>query len=276
MRNKVLLILTLFIIFITTLNVNAAEFDILVLPADLFSVCDNYFCFPEVSEIVALDTISYLNNFKNIHARNLNEVRAQFYLNPELKKQTENMLLNYRNNDKVDFQTLKTISNEFGVKSIALISAYAVTDKAPLKRNLWDVLELSSAFKFTYPFQLKINAVLTDNVNNIIMWSGRFSKDVSNSNGYFSAINQTQAISQLEKIKEYSKNNTAQNISQNIHLRFFPKEVRTVFAKPEYVDKNPQFTPNALEKLSEPRLRRELEDQERHFDYSFGDDIFSF
>ena len=78
------------------------------------------------------------------------------------------------------------------------------------------------------------------------------------------------------KKAEYSKENISKNISQNIHLRFFPREVRTFdLVKPEFKNNN-TYTPNALERLSEPRHQRELQEQERHFDYSYGDDLFSF
>ncbi len=268
---------TILTLILLPLNANAIEFDVLVLPTGLFSVCDNYFCFPEASNIVAEDVISHLNGYKNIHAKSLKDVRTLLNQSPQLKSQTENMLISYETNDKIDFQTLKVLSNTFNVKSIALISSYTVNDRSGLKRNLWNILELSSAFRFTYPFELKINALLTDNVNGVVMWSNKYSKSLSNSNGYFSAINQAQAISQLEKIKDYSKNNVSQNISQNIHLRFFPKEVRTFsIVKEEYMGATPAYTPNALEKLSEPRLQRELESRERQIDYSSGDDIFSF
>ena len=39
---------------------NALSFNVVVLPADLMNVCDNYYCYPEVSEIIANDLIQYL------------------------------------------------------------------------------------------------------------------------------------------------------------------------------------------------------------------------
>ena len=273
---KVFLFIILTLMCLTGLRAQAAEFDLLVLPTNLLSVCENYFCFPEASEIISQDTISYLNSYKNIHAQDISYVREKLNKNPQLRAMTNSMLSAYKINEHVDFQTLKALSNEFGVKSVAIISSYAATDKADIRRDLWDILELSSAFKFTYPFELKVNAILTDTVNNTVMWSSKYSKGLSDSQGYFAVTNQAQAISQLEKIKEYSKENISKNISQNIHLRFFPREVRTFdLVKPEFKNNN-TYTPNALERLSEPRHQRELQEQERHFDYSYGDDLFSF
>ena len=50
---------------------SAEPFKVLVLPVDLFSVCDNYYCFPEVSEIIAEDVINNFNKRGKILAPNL-------------------------------------------------------------------------------------------------------------------------------------------------------------------------------------------------------------
>lgn len=239
---------------------SAVDFNVLVLPTNLFSVCDNYFCFPEAQEIIAEDVILNLNDTKHIHTVPLAEVRARISQNQELKNATENMLKTYQQTEKIDFQTLNKLSSFFNTKSAMLISTYTINDQSNKKRNLWETLEIASAFKITYPFQLVTNAVLTDTVNDIIMWSNRYSKTLSDNNGYFLAQTQAQAASQLEKIKLYSKTNIAQNITQNVQLRFFPKEVRTVnFNRKNSNSVQPQFTPNALDNLITPKLNKELE-----------------
>ncbi|MBR1425171.1 hypothetical protein IJ579_06375 [bacterium] len=276
MKVKLLqLFFTVLVLILTPIKTWSVQFDVLVLPTNLFEVCDNYFCFPEASEIVAQDVVNNLNSYKNIQANNIAYIRSVLNKNTELKNKTKSMLDNYKNFNKVDFETLKILSDTFGGKSTLLISSYSTTDKSTIKRDLWDILELSSAFKFTYPFELKINTVLTDNINGIIMWSGHYTKNVSDSNGHFSASNQAQAISQFEKIKDYSKNNVSQNISQNVHLRFFPHEVRTINIPQIKSEQETKFMPNALEKLSQPRMLKEIEDRDRHFDYT-REDIFSF
>ena len=45
------IIFTIFLMLFSVTRVNAIQFDVLVLPTDIFNVCDNYFCFPEPSEI---------------------------------------------------------------------------------------------------------------------------------------------------------------------------------------------------------------------------------
>jgi hypothetical protein len=252
---------TLLLLFNLIPTAHAVQFDVLVLPTELFSVCDNYFCFPEPSEISAQYVIQNLNNYNKISAHSLSEIREQLYANPELKAKTEEMLKNFEQTDRIDFSVLKEISQNFNVKSVILISCYTTSDRSDTKRDLWEILEIASAFKTTYPFSMTTNAVLTDTVNSVVMWSGKYTKTVSNSDGYFLAQNQTQAACHLEKIKQYFKQNVAQNISQNVFLRFFPKDVRTFNVKKQSdEDNSPKFVPNALEHLIQPQMMKEIEE----------------
>jgi hypothetical protein len=270
------LLFFIFILVFAPIKAHAVQFDLLVLPTNLFSVCDNYFCFPEVSEIVAEDVIYNLKQYPNINTQALADVRAKLYSNSILKTKTENILNKFEETDRIDFQALQEIAKEFNVKSILLISCYAINDKTTLRRNLWDVLEISSAFKISYPFELKTNAVLTDMVNNIVMWSGKYTKSVSDTFGYYSAANQTQAMSQLEKIKQYSSGSISQTISQNVFMRFFPRDVRTFTVKKteQEMDAEPKkFIPNALEHLSNPRMQKEYDSHQPEYSDDF---IFTF
>ncbi len=249
------------VFFTTFSSAIAIQFDVLVLPTDVFHVCDNYFCFPAPSEIAANQVIQDLDAYKRINIIELSDVRAKLSHNPELKEATEEMLKTFEQTERIDFQTLKSLSQEFGVKSVILISCYGITDRSATRRDLWEILEISSAFKITYPFNLTTTAVLTDTVNGVVMWSSKYNKTVSDSNGYFLALNQAQAASHLEKLKQYFRNNVSKNISQNVHLRFFPKDIRT-FQVPGATgeESEPKFVPNALEKLSQPKLEKEIEE----------------
>ena len=256
------IIFTIILALFSVTKVNAVQFDVLVLPTDMFNVCDNYFCFPEPSEIAANYVIQDLETYNTINTVPLSEVRTKLETNPALKQVTQDMLKNFEQTEKIDFQILSELSKEFGVKSAIIISSYAITDRSATKRDLWEVLEISSAFKITYPFNLTTTAVLTDNVNSVVMWSNKYNKTVSDSNGYFLALNHAQAASHLEKIKQYYRNNVSKNISQNVHLRFFPKDVKTFTIKNSQAEQTeePTFVPNALEHLIKPQMIRELEE----------------
>lgn len=278
------LLFTVALLFSVTGQARAVQFDLLVLPTEIFNVCDNYFCFPEPSEIAANYVIQDINSYKYMSAISLAEIREKLENNPQLKANTQNMLKSFEETEKIDFKTLDEISQAFGVKSVIIISCYAITDRSATRRSLWEVLEISSAFKITYPFNLTTTAVLTDNVNNIVMWSSKYNKTVSDSNGYFLALNQAQAASHLEKIKQYFRNNVSQNISQNVHLRFFPKDVRTFSVKQQNSEneaseqsEDKQFMPNALDKLSPPKSLKDFDnDINNNSSPSTDDFIFEF
>ena len=275
---------TVFLLFGFVGRAEAVQFDLLVLPTEIFNVCDNYFCFPEPSEIAANYVIQDINSYKNMSAIPLAQVRSKLEANPQMKEETRNMLKTFEETEKIDFQTLQKISQEFGVKSVIVISCYAITDRSATRRGLWEVHEISSAFKITYPFNMTTTAVLTDNVNNVVMWSSKYNKTVSDSNGYFLALNQAQAASHLEKIKQYFRTNVSQNISQNVHLRFFPKDVRTFEIKNQdnqagqgaAEEDVKQFMPNALDKLSQPKILKDLEEENSNTNNTTNTEDFIF
>ena len=278
MKNKFTKLLLIFAILVfSAIKVEAqTQFELLVLPTDIFSVCDNYFCFPEVSNIIAEDVISDLKTKNNINVKTLNEVRLTLNTNYQLKQKTIKVIETYGKTNKIDFPTLNEIAKDFNVKSVLIIDTYAINDKTTLKRNLWDTLEITSAFKITYPFELKSTAILTDCINSLVMWSGKYSKNVSDTFGYYNASNQTQAMSQLEKIKQYSSGSISQTISQNVFMRFFPRDVRTFTVKKteQEMDAEPKkFIPNALEHLSNPRMQKEYDS---HLPEYSDDFIFTF
>lgn len=276
---KNIFIKTIIMVFVTAfsaLGAHAVQFDVLVVPTEIFKVCDNYFCFPESSEILADYLIKDLNAYGTIKSPALSDVRAKLYENEALKASTETMLRDYKQSEKIDFDVLDKLSAVFNVKSVILVSSYTLNDKSDLKRDLWDILEISSAFKTTYPFSLVTSVVLTDTVNNTVMWSSKFSRSVCNNNGNFSASNQAQAASHLEKIKYYYKNFVAESVAQNVHLRFFPKDVKTFSVKKTDTPDEPKFVPNALEHLIKPTMIKELDDGAENTYDSADDFIFAF
>ncbi len=277
MKKSIIKILLVILILITApLKSFAADYNILVLPTDIFNICDNYFCFPEPSEIAATYVINDLNNYKSVNLIDLSEIRAKLEKNENLKDKTIELLKDFEQTEKINFNTLTELSELFGTKSTIIISSYAITDRSATRRNLWEVLEVSSAFRITYPFNLTTTAVLTDNVNSVVMWSNKYNKTVSDSNGYFLALNHAQAASHLEKIKQYYRNNVSKNISQNVHLRFFPKDVKTFKIKGNNEHKEEStFVPNALEHLAKPIFTQHENDYQSE-SYSTDDFIFEY
>ena len=278
MKKFIIILIIFFNILLTSNNnVLAYEYNITVLPTEIFKVCDNYYCFPEPSEILANSVIENLDNYKNIHVINLNTIREILNKNQNLKYDTEQMLYNYEKSEKIDFETLKKLADTFNTKSILLISANVTSEKANAKRNLWEILEISNAFKINNPFYLNTNVALTDTVNSVVMWGNKYQKRLNNNEGEFLTKNMLEATSQLEKITQYYKNTITQSIVQNVHLRFFPKSIRTFEPKnKDYIEKQKTLPPNASEYFREEQIRRVNEDEsiEPHFD-NYEDFVFS-
>lgn len=231
---KVLLAVILFV----PLKASAITFNVLVLPADILNACNNYYCYDEVSNIVAEDVIENFSASNAIQAPSLDLVRAKLNSNPALKSTTINTLRKYNKAGNLDMAAIKNISNEFSAKSVLLISSSAMTRKSNLRRSVWEVLDLASGFNIVYPFELETNAVLIDTVNGLVMWSGNFTKKLGNNNNEFQAKSPSQASAKLEQMRLYSKAIAAKSISQNVTLRFFPKT------------SNPVVSPKSMENAS--------------------------
>ena len=125
--------------------VGAETFKVVVLPVDLFSVCENYYCFPEMSEIIADDVISNFNKQGKIISPMLYDVRKKVSENALLKSHTNTVLTRYKNTNTLDFTALRTIANAFDAKSVLVINSMVYQNSS--KRSVWEVLEVSTAFE---------------------------------------------------------------------------------------------------------------------------------
>lgn len=209
--------------------VYAITFDVLVLPTDLLSGKENYYNFNEASEIIANDIILDFNKSNGkIKSPDLYDVRSKLNNNSELKKTISDLLIKYKNTNKLDYDAIKKAGDAFSCKSVLIVSSYAVTNKNSLKRSVWEILNISSAFDITYPYRLETSVVLLDTVNNLVMWSNNYSAKLGANDNIFEAKNYAQANAEFEKIKLYSKTIVASSSSQNIMLRFFPKAIRPI------------------------------------------------
>lgn len=215
-------LLKLLIIFIL-LIAPAYAHNILVLPSDLIQEKENYYGFNEVSEIIAQDIINNFNSTPNSKIKSFDLYIVRTKLSND--QQVKNALSKYKNNE-IDYKAFKSIANNYGCNYILLINSSVITNKNSLRRNIWEILELSTAFDITYPFRLETQTVLLDAENELVMWSNNYSTKLGTNNNHFSAKTFAQAYDEYEKIKLYSKTIVAPSVTQNITLRFFPKSIR--------------------------------------------------
>ena len=100
---KILKYLTTICLIFAGLSVYAEPYKVVVIPTDLFNVCNNYYCFDEPSEIIANDVIKHLNQCSKISAPTLYEIRNKVNSNPQIKTAVSTSLDKYKNSDYIDF-----------------------------------------------------------------------------------------------------------------------------------------------------------------------------
>lgn len=226
MKNLYKLFFTLILVILAGLPVSAkVTFNVVVLPIDLFKVCANYYCYPEVSEIIASDVIDNFNSTGRINSPSISQVRKTVAGNQALEKTTFLTLIKYQRDKTLDFAAMKTIAQAFNANSVLLISNDVPVEDAYARRNVWEMLVLSTNFNIIHPYEMETDAVLIDTVNDLVMWKNTYKKRISDSNNMFRAPNASDAYAKLEFFRLYSKDILSKNISQNIYLRFFPKVI---------------------------------------------------
>ena len=260
-------------------RVNAeVTFNVVVLPVDLFKVCANYYCYPDVSSIIADDVIESFNKTGRINSPSLYYVRKTLNSNPTVKDTVNNVLTGFKNNKNLDFAALKTIGRTFNANSVLLISNDIPIEGAYARRNYWEMLVLSTNFGISYPYEMETKVVLVDTYNDLAMWSCVYKKKVSDQNNMFSAPNASDTYAKLEYLKMYSKDILAKSISQNIYLRFFPKVVDpqplVKDDKPEGAYFRYESAPSVRPKLLEDTRPQKTDDFGEVIDDNYGEMLF--
>lgn len=249
---------------------HAVSFNVVVVPADLFKVCENYYCFPEVSEIVSNDLIEYFNASNKISSPNLYEVRHKLSQNPSVKTSVKSALDNFNARGSIDFAAMKQLSKLFSANSVLLISNSVETENSTLSRTVWEILELSSSLEISYPFTMETDAVLLDTVNDLVMWSGGYAKKLNSTDGSFLAQKASASYAKYAYMQSYSKDILAKTISQNVMLRFFPKSVTPILNTKDLKPSGNYFRYES----SSPSLNRREEKEEEPLEHDYGEMIY--
>ncbi len=253
--------------------VQALTFNVVVVPADLFNVCENYYCYPEVSEIVSEDLIDKLNKSGKFVSPSLYEVRLKLAQNTEVKNKVKNSLDKFNSKGNIDFATMKQLGDLFSAKSVLLISNRVPMENSHLKRSVWEVLELSGALNLSYPFTMETSAVLLDTVNDLVMWSGGYVKNLNPSDGNFSAHSAAESYAKYAYLQSYSEDILSKVIAQNVTLRFFPKTVNPMLNNTQDLKPSGNFF---RYESSTPMLNKKDEKEEEPLEHDYGEMIYGF
>lgn len=230
MRKLFLFFSILFALF--SPKVFAAGFEVVVLPVSLVNSGENYYNFSNVDEIFANDVINIFNSSNKVHSPDLYTLNAKLNSNSTLKLSLNSALSQYKTSHKINYSTMKSLTNAMNARSVLIVSAISESFDGRVKKDVWESLNVSSAFDILQDDTLRIDVVLLDNVNDLVMWSGVYNLKLSDKSGRFQAESYSEAVEHLEKIKLFSKNLLARTVSQNVILRFYPKSITPVDVKP--------------------------------------------
>ena len=255
MRKLFKTLLIIFGLFIAMPAHSFVSFNVVVIPTDLFKVCENYYCYPELSNIIAQDVINNFNETGRINSPSLYYMRNFLEQNPQVKNQVVSIITRYKNDKSTDFAAMKIIARAFNANSVLIISNDVPINGAYINRNVWEMLVLSTNFDISYPYEMETDVTLTDTVNDLVMWHDVYKKKIGDNNDNFKAPNASDAYAKLEYFKMYSKDILSKMIAQNIYLRFFPK---TVEPQPMVEDMKPEGAYFRFEENTTPRIREKF------------------
>ena len=273
--NKIMKFIIKLFLFLVMLIPQAAEaitFNVVVLPVDILNVCNNYYCFPEASEVLAQDIIQNFNKTNKVKSPDLYEIRAALAANDDLYDTTAAVVRKFDYNNNIDYAGLKKIAKSFDAKSVLLVSSVVVTNKNLIKRSIWEVLEISSAFDIEQSYTLESGAVLLDNVNDIVMWNGSYKRILGKNSGFI-ARNASQANSKLDALRMYFSDMVAQDITQNVILRFFPKTI-TPLERKQKTDKKEIYKDGSMLRFEKTLPKPKEESVPQVQDEDIGEMIF--
>lgn len=228
---KLFLLISILLVLLSS-KVFAAGFEVVVLPVSAIDSRENYYNFNNVDEIFANDIINIFNSSNKVHSPELFVLNAKLSSNSTLKSTLNTALSQYKTTRRIDYSAMKLLANAMNARSVLIISAVSEGLNGKVKKDVWESLNVSSSFDIAQDNVLRIDVVLLDNVNDLVMWSGVYNLRLSDNSGRFQAENYSEAIEHLEKIKLFSKNLLSRTISQNVLLRFYPKSITPVDVKP--------------------------------------------
>ena len=235
---KKVLGLIIFIFLIICTNCHAAQFNVLVLPADMYNDATYYMVYPKSAEIVSGEIVNYYAKNAKMSSVPINKVRA--YLdrpeNSRLKKEVQQLLTEYQNNYTINFNTVQKVSSRFKTKHVLLVGCNLDTQNYITRRVIWDFLEIPNTSVIDTAYRISTNVNLIDANNQIILWNKTYQKLISSRENRIIPQQMSQGTEQLEKIKKYTINFLAPQIVQETQLALINiSPYQNLNAKPDIV-----------------------------------------
>ncbi len=235
--------LILFIFLIFSGNCNAAQFNFLVIPDDLFLNQRDYLVFPMSATVISTEIVNYYNKHPQMSAVPVSQLRAVLNRpeNERLKKETQKFLLNYQNNYVIDFNTVQKLASKFRVKQVLLITCNMDAQNYITRRTFWDFLDIPGATVIDPAFRLSTHINLIDSNNQIVLWQNTYQKLISSRESRIIPQSFGNAGEQLEKVKKYTIKFLAPQVVQETQLALLNMSpyqdlnLHPEIVKPQYV-----------------------------------------
>lgn len=235
--------LILFIFLIFSGNCNAAQFNFLVIPDDLFLNQRDYLVFPMSATVISTEIVNYYNKHPQMSAVPVSQLRAVLNRpeNERLKKETQKFLTNYQNNYVIDFNTVQKLASKFRVKQVLLITCNMDAQNYITRRTLWDFLDIPGATVLDPAFRLSTHINLIDSNNQIVLWQNTYQKLISSRENRIIPQSFGNSGEQLEKVKKYTIKFLAPQVVQETQLALLNMSpyqdlnLHPEIVKPQYV-----------------------------------------
>ncbi len=235
--------LILFIFLIFSGNCNAAQFNFLVIPDDLFLNQRDYLVFPMSATVISTEIVNYYNKHPQMSAVPVSQLRAVLNRpeNERLKKETQKFLTNYQNNYVIDFNTVQKLASKFRVKQVLLITCNMDAQNYITRRTLWDFLDIPGATVIDPAFRLSTHINLIDSNNQIVLWQNTYQKLISSRESRIIPQSFGNSGEQLEKVKKYTIKFLAPQVVQETQLALLNMSpyqdlnLHPEIVKPQYV-----------------------------------------
>lgn len=235
--------LILFIFLIFSGNCNAAQFNFLVIPDDLFLNQRDYLVFPMSATVISTEIVNYYNKHPQMSAVPVSQLRAVLNRpeNERLKKETQKFLTNYQNNYVIDFNTVQKLASKFRVKQVLLITCNMDAQNYITRRTLWDFLDIPGATVIDPAFRLSTHINLIDSNNQIVLWQNTYQKLISSRENRIIPQSFGNSGEQLEKVKKYTIKFLAPQVVQETQLALLNMSpyqdlnLHPEIVKPQYV-----------------------------------------
>jgi len=216
-----LLILAIFLI--TTVQASQAEeYNVLVLPDTIQFERTNYVIYPDAATMFASDTINEIKKNGAIETVSMTTVRDALRKNPRLTTLTKKAIREFKYNYNIPFVDFKEIARCFSTNKVLIITSQTDAQNYFLRRTLWDFLDIPGATVIDPAYKLSTYAALIDVDKEQVLWQKTYYKMISSRENRIIAQTFAPATEQLEKIKSYSQNKLAPEISLAVRTAILP------------------------------------------------------